>query len=471
MRRLGIALFVSLMMCGASSAWAQYGMYGSPDVLPVQQIPAQSAAATPYQPHQAGAQYQYPAPEAQTVAWTAPADQPALVQPMPAPSPSPVVQPSRGYVATPQGSSVTNQMMAEQGNGCVGGCNGGADCGQGVSCGPCCDRLWYASVSALVLNRSPGRRLWTSSERFPNEAIQIGNTDFPMAWSWGGEVKFGRRFCCDCTPYALEATFWTTAALSGSETSTSTLGAGTLIGTPLMTDNIDFILPGGTVAASDIFGNAISSTVSRRDEFYNIEINLIREQMAWCSDSCWEIGWSLGVRYFRFQESLSVSAVTVDAIVPGGADAYFNDTVTNNLVGPQIGFDLAYRIGCNLRLFIEPKFGIYGNWVDSNFSARGRQGTGDYVDATNTIAGYPGYPAHGANAGVSFLTQIDLGLDWQFTQNWSARIGYRVLAMSGVGLADDEFPQYLCDTPEMQNPQHNSSLVLHGAFMGVTYNF
>ncbi len=81
MRRLGIALFVSLTVCGVSTAWAQYGMYGSPDMLPVQQYPAQPAAAA-YQPHQAGAQYAYPAPAAQPVAWTAPVDeQPAMVQP------------------------------------------------------------------------------------------------------------------------------------------------------------------------------------------------------------------------------------------------------------------------------------------------------------------------------------------------------------------------------------------------------
>jgi len=84
--------------------------------------------------------------------------------------------------------------------------------------------------------------LWTSSEQFPNEAIQIANTDIPMAWSWGGEVQFG-PLLLRCTPYAIEATFWTTTAMTGSQTSTSTLGAGTLIGTPLQTDNIEFSLP------------------------------------------------------------------------------------------------------------------------------------------------------------------------------------------------------------------------------------
>jgi hypothetical protein len=429
-------------------------MYGSPDVLPVQQTTQQVN--------------QYPA--AQPVAWTAPVEQPALVPSAPMPAPSGVNQPSQAYVQ-PQGGGMVNQMLAEQGNGCVGGCNDNGNCGQNVCGGACGDRLWYSSFSVLALNRSAPRRVWTSSEQFPNEAIQLGNTDIPTAWSWGGEVQLGRRFCCDCTPYAIEATFWTTTAITGSETTTSSLGAGTLIATPLQTDNINFNLPGNLIIpATTIFNNASCSTVSRRDEFYDFEINLVREKLGMACNSCWELGWSLGVRYFRFQESLSVSAISPVACF-GGADAYFNDTVTNNLVGPQIGFDLAYNLGCNARLFISPKFGIYGNCVDSNFNAVGRQGAGAYVNGTNTITGYPQYPAHGANTGVAFLTQIDLGMDWQFTRNWSAKVGYRVVAITGMGLADDEYPQYLCDTPEMQNPQHESSLVLHGVFAGLTYNF
>ena len=115
MRSLGIALFVCLATCGVSTVWAQYGMYGSPDVLPVQQTTKQVN--------------QYPASTAQPVAWTAPVEQPAIVPSAPMPAPSGLSQPSQGYVQ-PQGGSMVNQMLAEQGNGCVGGCND--NCGQSV---------------------------------------------------------------------------------------------------------------------------------------------------------------------------------------------------------------------------------------------------------------------------------------------------------------------------------------------------
>lgn len=88
MKLFQIALYTSLALCSASAAFAQYGLYGSPDVL---QMPQQNAAgqyatpagypttATPmaerlpgpayyqpsaatYQPYQPGAQYRYPRP-------------------------------------------------------------------------------------------------------------------------------------------------------------------------------------------------------------------------------------------------------------------------------------------------------------------------------------------------------------------------------------------------------------------------
>ena len=53
MRVFRVALFAFLAACSASAAWAQYGLYGSPDVLPVpQQNVAENNQA--YQP------YQYP---------------------------------------------------------------------------------------------------------------------------------------------------------------------------------------------------------------------------------------------------------------------------------------------------------------------------------------------------------------------------------------------------------------------------
>ncbi len=497
MKTVRITWCALLSACITSTAVGQYGLYGSPETLPAYQpyaqaaayppaaqaapqyrYPAQVPAAATYQPYQPGAQYQYPAPHQYPAApnrvamRTAAVEQPTMI---PTPQAMPVEP-------VPQGSGVTDQILAEQNynDAYNGGCGvyRGTGCGYEPSaCGPgacdlgcqpyCCP--WYASVSALALTRSDGRRFWTSYLD-GREDIQLSNSQVELPWKWGGEVELGRRFCCGCTPYALEAAFWTTESFTGSQVTDLYSSDGLYVGTPLNISNINFNIPGvGDCPATLFFNGARSHTVTRRDEFYNFEINLLREQMAWACDSPWDIGWSVGVRYFRFQDALTYSTVSHD----GDYNAYFKDTATNNLIGVQFGFDAAYNVVNNLRLFIAPRVGIYDNFLDSNFQAQARQGNGAYVDGTVDVPNpaYTNFPVSGTGNGIAFLTQVDLGADWQFSRNWSARVGYRVVALTGMALADDQFPQYMCDTPEMRNPQHYSSLVLHGAFLGATYNF
>ena len=122
-----------------------------------------------------------------------------------------------------------NPVLAEQGAGCVGGCTDSGNCGQSPLCGQdnCCP--WYASLEAIVVGRSDGRRLWTSYED-GNLMNQLTNTQFGLQWKWGGEVKFGRRFCCDCVPYAVEVSYWTADPFTGFR---STTVPGGYVSTPL----------------------------------------------------------------------------------------------------------------------------------------------------------------------------------------------------------------------------------------------
>ncbi len=81
------------------------------------------------------------------------------------------------------------------------------------------------------------------------------------------------------------------------------------------------------------------------------------------------------------------------------------------------------------------------------------------------------YPVHSHCNEFSLLTQIDAGLEWQFTQCLSARIGYRVLAATGIGLADNQIPPYLNDIPSIADSNRNGELLMHGGFAGLTYCF
>ena len=64
-----------------------------------------------------------------------------------------------------------------------------------------------------------------------------------------------------------------------------------------------------------------------------------------------------------------------------------------------------------------------------------------------------------------------MGLDWQITQCLSAKLGYRLMAATGVALADNQIPFYLNDIPAIQDIDRNGHLLMHGAFVGLTYCF
>ncbi len=83
----------------------------------------------------------------------------------------------------------------------------------------------------------------------------------------------------------------------------------------------------------------------------------------------------------------------------------------------------------------------------------------------------PNYPVHATADGFAFLTQVDLGLDWQITQHVSTQLGYRVVAMTGMGLSDAQIPFYGNDTPSISEIQHNDSLIVHGAFAGLAFTW
>ena len=67
-------------------------------------------------------------------------------------------------------------------------------------CNACNGCQWYGSVLGLVMTRDRPNKLWTSYQggSFANQANQIMNTQqASVGWEGGGEITFGRYFCCN----------------------------------------------------------------------------------------------------------------------------------------------------------------------------------------------------------------------------------------------------------------------------------
>jgi hypothetical protein len=287
--------------------------------------------------------------------------------------------------------------------------------------------------------------------------------------------------------FGVEATYWGLGSVYGSTTQSLATGS---VSTPLLVNSIEFAGMNGMV----YFDGADEHFVDRRNEIYNLEINLFTVPgigigshpgigCGHCHGvgcgSCtgygysrFSLGWAFGVRFFRFEENYLFGSL--DSGYTWGEDGgihevYLEDTVRNNLIGLQFGFDFSYYATPRWRIFAAPKFGIYDNHVEHYFGLR----RGDGVIANPTAAsGVTGtYPIRSSEDVLAFLTEIDLGLDWRLGRCWSVYFGYRLVVATGIALSDHQIPAYVVDFPEIADIDTNGNLLLHGAFAGVTFRF
>ena len=496
-----IALVTALHLFGAH-AWAQYGLYGAPQPLPWLETraspvaPAGSAEPAVLDP---GVAWQCSGvePAAQAPASVLPrssarrpyVDVPleqALPEPAAGPRPVPSLldggsfsaqssgryggglasqaqgQPSAGPAGVPYPDTSPDCGCYGPSAGLLGGLRGGfLQCGCGEDCRP----PWFGYVGALVMGRDEPNRVWTSHQYSSDgryDAMQLNHTDARMPWRWGGEVRFGRYFCCGA--WAVEATYWTLDVFSTYQQvfpvyydEVEPLG----LGTPLQFEQLFF----GAQTAENWFGNgAREHRLWRRNELHNVEINVIRNRLWGQYNTALAVDWLAGARFLRFEENLLFASLRngYQWSQPDG-QAFLDIDVANNLWGFQFGFNADWWCTNNLRFFLTPKFGLYNNHIRHHF----------HIYRGDGLAGsgiYGSFPVDSSRDVFSFLTEVNVGLDWQLTRSLSATIGYRLITATGIALADHQFPQYMVDIPEIARIHSNGHLLLHGAFVGLSYN-
>jgi len=512
MKLRGTAVLAWFAAMGAATALAQFGLYGSPSLLDMPQVnsttlPHSDRVFAPVTPTLAAAATFTPPPAAfaQPVVGVRAADHYASLPAQPAPPPAVDLKPDSLDIGHSQpGPSVVDQMLNEPTDPVPSGpyspvnygrpisaavhrfdqaACGHATCGDTCCQAPCCP--WYGSVLALVMTRDRPNQLWTSYETNNNPNQIDLDTE---GWRWGAEVRIGRRFCCaqpTCTescgescygqtcgqgcggqiysPWALEAVFWTLDSFEGMAYLSHVNG----LSTPLTVRYNEF----NGVNAMAYFDGAAGHRLWRSNEYYNIELNLVRTPMFRMAEAPWNVDWLVGLRYFRFKDEWIFGSVA------GGyswgedpsQEAFIEDRVTNDLFGVQLGFEADYTLFRTWSFFFAPKVGIYNNHIDNYFNVYLGDGTISNPTAASGMTG--SYPVASTKDVVSFLTQIDVGVDWRFAPRWSLRGGYRVVVATGIALADNQIPPYIVDIPEIASIDTNGELILHGAFFGLTYNF
>jgi hypothetical protein len=377
--------------------------------------------------------------------------------------PGPTVSPATGCNVMPQGGYIRNPGNCDTCGDACGGCCGGCGC-----CSP-----WYASFNALYMTRNQPNTVYTSAQSAAPEHQGFFKDE---NWTWGGQATVGYRFGC-CCEWGVEGTYWGLSescsdgdpGMPGPYVSPLTFGLTSILGTTggLVTP----LNPNGYQTANNYTDLSPVHHIWRNYDAQNVEFNFVRT--VWGGD-CNRFGVDLlaGIRWFRFQDGLLFGAQRLaDNTAYANDWLYFDDRITNDLVGLQAGCNVSYRFTDCWRAFITPKFGVFNNYMTLDYNLYAVNGAGTHYQGSSQTYANPNYPVHATSDGFSFLTQVDLGFDWQITPHIATQFGYRVVAVTGMGLSDSQIPFFGNDTQAIAAVQHNDSLILHGVFSGVTFSW
>ena len=249
-------------------------------------------------------------------------------------------------------------------------------------------------------------------------AVNQGHFD-NFDWTPGGQVTFGYRFGC-CCDWAIEATYWGLAESDTDGQPILNTPPAAPHGTPLTMGLVDILgtvggSPNGTQSAADYFDNSPNQHVWRAWQVQNVEVNVDEEHLRRLLQLRVSVDFMVGFRWFRFQDGLIFgSEHPLDGTAYAGDWIYLNDHITNDLIGAQTGFDLSYRFLNCWKAFIRPEFGIFNNHTQLNYNLYAVSSTtGQQYQASSETYANPNYPVHATGNDFAFLTQVDVGLDWQ----------------------------------------------------------
>ena len=396
------------------------------------------------------------------LAFAADPPQPAIMNPAKIPLSTKAVAPApTPATAPPAPASDLSKAASSNWDGNHGGCG----CDNGCGCGMCCCcPTFYAYGSGLIMSRDMPNTYMTTFQTGNNVNQLQGTADTGASWGGGFEVGIGWNVCCD---NAVELSYFGIWGINGTA---DLYDPNNQLSTPMDTGNV--YLPDSSHPAGNYFDNAREHRITREDQVNNVELNWIYHALD--SKSCNSLNVDLiaGIRWFNFSEKLEFASLAGSTAAGNhiGDDpantAYLDVNVDNNLVGFQVGSKVDWKAWDRLSMFVTPKFGVYGNHMTSHSSlTRGDGAKGVFTDSGDT------FDLHASKNVVSFMASADLGVNYDITSNWSVFGGYRVVAVTGVALSDNQIYPFLAGEADYNALKSNGSLILHGVFIGSEFRW
>jgi len=331
----------------------------------------------------------------------------------------------------------------------------------------CCPSK-YIYANGLVMTRIQGGGFATSTDAGGDPALSFNSSAFGNSWHGGFEIGAGCCFGCNCNT-GYEVVYWGLYPASSEQTAEGGLDS--------LIDFGDIDYDGGDGNA--IFNTAAAHRLRFDYDLHNVEVNLLGNyggplgcgRVGYCGTGCgerWGFGWLAGFRYINYTEDWLFSADLDDTTFDNEADQLnYEVDLQNNMFGFQLGLGLDYCITPKFQAYVIGKAGIFGNAIDMQQRIYGTGG-----DATLNTGPFAGevYDTDADDFNLSMCSQIDLGGRYAINQNWSLDLGWRVLALAGVAIAEDNVAQgNLQNVDGTSDIQTSSSVILHGGYAGLTY--
>jgi hypothetical protein len=340
--------------------------------------------------------------------------------------------------------------------------------GQGCDqCGSGCGKYVYANALVMTHLKNGGFVTSIDSTDF-NPELLFCSPQYGNIWHGGFEIGGGWCLGCDCNS-AIEVVYWGLYSGFGDATATGSLNS------MIDFDNLDY----GGGNGNDFYQGAAAHRIRFDQDFHSVEVNLIGNYggplgcgRCGCCDPCgcskWGFGWMAGFRYINFTEDWLFSTDNAETTFDDSAgELNYEVDLDNNLFGFQMGLGIDYCLTQKLQAYAISRFGVYGNCIDHYQRIYGPQGnatlnTGDFTGQDYIISD--------SDFDLSLAGQFDLGGRYAINNNWTADFGWRVLALSGVAITEDNVAQgNFQNTLGISSTQTTGSYIIHGGYAGLTY--
>ena len=513
-------VFASLIAAGAVPAAAQQGSYGS--MLPMASAPQRSAAA--HNGGQFGGHPQYlaaqnqdqlippaePLPGSQGVVGTGAAgggNGRSVMEPTPAHSASDMAAPDYSRFPAPPAAGQGGYGSASGGADCYGSAAGAGygagghataanygngsfvdsgDCwGEDVYCDQPCGPTVFAGAYALMLTRDRANPTWLSyqTDDISNQMMKTEDASF----GYGGGFEVFAGICCG-GGWAIEGRYWgwyPGMAEANTYDPSGVLADGSDLGVVIPNlDMLNYDDGGGASSVDSYYQNAARHRIRMENELHNVELNLFNSPIsggiydagvygagyAYGGHAAPTVAMNVlgGARYIRFDENFLFSTDPTNSVFNGAADeVHYHIETQNNLIGFQVGGNASWFATRRFSVNSGAKVGLFANQMNMNQSIYGSNGYAT-VGAVGPWAGQA-YNVSSDDTRISMLGELDLGASYQVCSWMKVTGGYRVVAVSGVALTENQIPTYFAGLDDVSEIDSNGDLLLHGAYAGLEF--